>query len=101
MRAAKQSRWWKTLNSQTTDRFRKAFAHLPSHVKRKARAAYRLWRTDPYNSTLQFKRVHPTDPVYSVRVGIGWRALGAKTDDTIIWFWIGSHAEYENVLARL
>jgi len=40
-------------------------------------------------------------PVYSIRVGIGWRALGVMVDDTIVWFWIGSHAEYELLLREL
>jgi len=31
-------------------------------------------------------RVHTIEPVYSVRVALGWRALGTKTDDTMLWF---------------
>lgn len=38
--------------------------------------------------------------VFSVRIGIGWRALGLKKDDTLIWFWIGSHSEYEKTLKK-
>jgi hypothetical protein len=34
-------------------------------------------------------------------VGIGWRALGFKTDDAMVWFWIGSHAEYKALLLRM
>jgi hypothetical protein len=40
-------------------------------------------------------------PVYSVRVGIGWRALGLKVEDAMVWFWIGSHSEYEVVIGEL
>jgi hypothetical protein len=36
-----------------------------------------------------------------VRVGIGWRALGVKQEDTMVWFWIGSHAEYDRLLDEL
>jgi hypothetical protein len=89
------------VTSHTTERFRKAFQSLPSHVQRKARAAYRLWQQDHWHASLQFKQVHDSRPIYSVRIGIGWRALGVTTDDTIIWFWIGSHAEYDNILAQL
>jgi hypothetical protein len=39
--------------------------------------------------------------VYSVRVGIGWRALGLLEGDTVIWFWVGSHAEYDSILRRI
>lgn len=51
---------------------------------------------------LQFKRVHPSEPIYSVRIGRSWRALGLQRDsDQMLWFWIGSHAEYDSLLRRL
>ena len=71
------------------------------HAQRKAREAYKLWKDDPYNSTLQFKQVHAGRPIYSVRVGIGWRALGVKDGDDVVWFWIGSHADYDKLLSHL
>ncbi len=41
-------------------------------------------------------------PVYSVRAGIGWRAVGVMKDaDTIVWFWIGPHSEYDKLLKNL
>jgi len=89
------------VTSHTTERFRKAFQGLPGDIQRKARKAYRLWEKDPYHPSLKFKLVHKTEPIYSVRVGIGWRALGTKTDDTMVWFWIGSHAEYDRILSQL
>jgi hypothetical protein len=30
-----------------------------------------------------------------------YRALGLLEDDTIIWFWIGSHADYDDLISRL
>lgn len=48
--------------------------------------------------SLQFERVHQTEPLYSVRIGLGWRALGLLEDDTIAWFWIGSHADYDRLI---
>jgi len=33
---------------------------------------------------------------------MGWRAVGIKKDSqTIVWFWIGSHSEYDNLLKEL
>lgn len=89
------------MTSHTTERFRKALQQLPAHIQRSARKAYRLWKSDSYHPSLQFKRVHTTEPVYSVRIAIGWRALGIKADDTMVWFWIGTHAEYERILSKL
>ena len=74
---------------------------LPAHVQNQARDAYRLFRRNPAHPGLHFKQVHPEPPTYSARVGIGYRALGVLEGDTITWFWIGSHAEYDTLLARL
>jgi hypothetical protein len=47
------------------------------------------------------KQVSHKKAVYSVRIGISYRALGLrKDDDVIVWFWIGSHAEYDKLLSR-
>jgi hypothetical protein len=56
---------------------------------------------DPSHPSLQFKRVHAKEPIYSVRIGLGWRAVGVRSDDTVVWFWIGSHAEYDKLLSGL
>jgi hypothetical protein len=49
---------------------------------------------------LRFKKVHLTEPVYSVRVSLDYRAVGVVTGETIIWYWIGNHDDYEKLLAR-
>jgi hypothetical protein len=77
------------------------FAKLPARVQHVARKNYKLWRENLWHPGLEFKRVGKRKPIYSVRVGIGWRALGFKTDDTMVWFWIGSHAEYKALLLRM
>jgi hypothetical protein len=51
--------------------------------------------------SLSFKRVGKATESYSVRVGIGWRALGVKDKDTMIWFWIGSHSDYNNLIKHV
>ena len=87
--------------SHTTENFRKCLRHLPAEIRRQARLAYLKWKHDPTHPSLHFKKVHDTLPVYSVRIGIGWRALGVKQDDTMIWYWIGSHAEYDKLLDQM
>lgn len=89
------------MNSRTTRRFRKLFAGLPAAVQRQAREAYRLFRQNPAHPGLHFKQVHPDPPTYSARVGIGHRAVGVLQGDTVIWFWIASHADYDQLLKQL
>lgn len=88
------------MKSRTTERFRKAFARLPSHIQRRTRKAYRQFRDDPDHPSLDFKKVHPSRDIYSARVSLGYRALGVLTDDEIIWFWVGSHADYDHLLSQ-
>jgi hypothetical protein len=87
------------MNSRVTDDFLANFAGLPDAVKAQARKSYRLWKSDPSHPSLHFKRIHNHEAMYSVRVSKGWRALGILMGDTIHWFWIGSHAEYDRLIS--
>ena len=87
------------MNSQVTDEFLAWFARLPEAVKSQARKAYRHWRDDPSHPSLQFKRIHGQEELYSVRVSQGWRTLGLREGHTITWFWIGSHSEYDHLIS--
>ena len=89
------------MKSSLTDDFLKYFGELPDSVKGQARRSYRIWKQDPYYPSLHFKQVHTKEPIYSIRIGRGWRALGLLENDTITWFWIGSHADYDRLLSQL
>ena len=86
------------MKSRTTERFRAAFRRLPPLVRARARRAYRLFVSDPAHPSLRFKLVHPTRLIYSARIGLEYRALGLRDGDTMIWFWIGSHADYDRLV---
>jgi len=89
------------VRSHTEARFWKFYDSLPEDVQRRADEVYKLWQNDPYHPSLQFKRVDPQDPIYSARVGRGYRALGWLEGDTVTWFWIGNHDEYERLLKKM
>ena len=84
--------------SRTTREFRETFASLPDDVRQQAQRAYRLFRTNPRHPSLRFKKVDEESNVYSVRIGLGYRALGVMEGSTVVWFWIGSHAECDRLL---
>ncbi|MEW5828329.1 MAG: hypothetical protein AB1846_05510 [Chloroflexota bacterium] len=88
------------MNSRTTDKFRKAYAELPADVRKQARQAYRLFIENPYHPSLRFKSIHPVRPIYSVRIGLAYRAVGILDGEDIIWYWIGSHAEYDKLIRQ-
>jgi hypothetical protein len=89
------------VKSVTTSRFRKCLSGLPEDVKGRTITAFQLWRTDPSHPSLVFRQVHPTDPIYSVRIGLHYRALAVVEDGVAIWFWVGSHSDYDKLLSAL
>ena len=87
--------------SHTTQRFRKLLAQLPKEIQKQAREAYLQFEKDPYHPGLRFKRVHSKRPIYAVRISRDYRALGIQNDNEIIWFWIGSHSDYDKMLREM
>ena len=86
------------MNSIVTDDFMACFFALPAEVREQARRSYRLWRANPSHRSLRFKPIRGHKDLYSVRVGRRWRALGRLESETVTWFWIGSHAEYDGLV---
>ena len=89
------------MKSVTTKRFRAAYLDLPKEIREKARQSYKQFREDPYHASLHFKQVHPVKPVFSVRITLGYRAIGIIQEGNIVWFWLGSHAAYEKLISQL
>jgi hypothetical protein len=86
------------MKSQTNSDFWDCFKLLPAQEQDRARETYRLWQANPSHNSLHFKRVNRKYPIYSVRIGLQYRALGLRDGDTITWYWIGTHGEYDRLL---
>jgi hypothetical protein len=86
------------MKSQATSKFWELYARLPRRVQRQARRAYQKWKENPHHPSVHFKRVDDEEPIYSARVSAAYRALGILEGDTVIWYWIGSHDDYEHLL---
>ena len=85
--------------SKTNEGFWKCFNELPADIQRQARERFQLWCQDSFNAALHFKPLFAD--VWSVRVNQSYRALGRRRGDLIVWFWIGTHADYDQLLKRL
>jgi hypothetical protein len=83
------------MKSATLPTFWDAYISLPEHVKRAARKAYDLWRDNPWHPSLHFKCINSEEDIWAVRISRSYRAIGVFEGDTITWFWIGGHDEYE------
>ena len=75
--------------------FWRCYEGLPEPVRVLADKQFELLRSNAHHPSLHFKRV---GRFHSVRVGAHYRALGVDVPDGILWFWIGTHAEYDRVV---
>ncbi|MEO8514873.1 MAG: hypothetical protein ABI543_15045 [Ignavibacteria bacterium] len=90
------------MNSELTTEFIELYNKLQKHIKTLASKNYKLWKNDPTHPGLYFKKIKSHDNIYSIRIGAAWRAIGVlKSRDSIIWFWIGSHNDYDKLLKSL
>ena len=78
-----------------SERFWSLYDALPTEVRSLADRNYALLKVEPRHPSLHFKRI---GEVWSVRVGIHHRALGRDVDGGILWFWIGTHADYDKLV---
>ena len=87
------------MKSATLPSFWTAYRALEKAVKRRTKKAYSLWAQNPFHPSLHFKCVNQEENVWSVRITRGYRAVGIFEGDTITWFWVGNHDEYERFFA--
>jgi hypothetical protein len=75
--------------------FWEAYARLPSAIRGLADKNYQLLKDDPRHPSLHFKKV---GRYWSVRIGLRYRALATEVDGGLLWFWIGSHGDYDSLV---
>jgi len=88
------------MESLTTPAFRKKYSQLPLSVQHLTKKTYCLWKNNPHHPSLHFKQIHHTQLIFSVRISLDWRALAMKNNNIMLWFWIGTHSEYDNLIAK-
>ncbi|MGB8476870.1 MAG: hypothetical protein WCE61_22555 [Candidatus Acidiferrum sp.] len=80
------------MTGRTHPRFWKHFDALPPAIQKLAREKYALWRKDAYHPSLRFEERPNT--ICVVRIGDHYRALGLREGNIVVWFWIGTHEQY-------
>jgi hypothetical protein len=79
--------------------FWEAYGRLPAAVQRQADKQFRVWQADPHHPSLRFKKVG--ENLWSARMDRQHRALARHRAGLWVWFWIGEHAEHEQLLKDL
>jgi plasmid maintenance system killer protein len=92
---------------QATEGYWTLLAALPKEIREQAHKQFRLYEANPDHPSVNFNPLKNTRrPVWSARVNDNYRALAIRTADergqaVMLWFWIGTHAEYDKITARL
>jgi hypothetical protein len=77
---------------RTSPEFWRHYNKLPDDVRRQADRAFSQLKINPSHPSLHFKKV---GPYWSARVNLNYRALAIQSGDSCKWFWIGTHARYD------
>jgi hypothetical protein len=83
------------VNHRTTAGFWRRYHQLPRDIQELAKKNFERLKADPFHPSLHFKKI---GKLWSVRVGLDYRALGLDKGDTVQWFWIGHHDEYPRII---
>ncbi len=85
------------MNHRATPRFWRCYKGLPKEIQTLADRCYAQLKVDSSHPSLHFKKI---GTLWSARVGLHHRALAVEDGEHRVWFWIGSHAEYDRLLDK-
>jgi hypothetical protein len=85
------------VNHFATPEFWFHYRQLPEDVRALADRCFQLLQADPRHPSLRLKKV---GPFWSARLGLHYRALARERDEGLVWFWIGPHSRYDQILTR-
>ena len=85
------------MNHFATPDFWYCYRQLPEDVRELADKNFELLKNNPHHGSLRLKKV---GEFWSARVGRGFRALARSREEGFVWFWIGNHSEYEQLLKK-
>jgi hypothetical protein len=70
------------------------YEQLPASIRDQANRCFELLKANPRHPSLHLKRI---DKYHSVRIGLHYRALAIEIPDGLLWFWIGTHSDYDKI----
>ena len=89
-----------------TVRFKQQLELLPPHIQQAAEHAYELFLNDPHHPLLANHELHDTRKgrhrtgSRAISVTHRYRAIYVADGLTNVWYWIGSHEDYNNFVGR-
>jgi hypothetical protein len=80
-----------------TPEFWAHYRQLPSDVQQLADKNVAILRDNPHHPSLRLKKI---GIFWSARVGRHHRVLAKERSEGLVWFWIGDHDEYDQLLRQ-
>ncbi len=94
-----------TRNRKTAE-FHEQFQRLPSQIQEVARAAFEAFLLNPNHPSLRLHsltashRAKHVSGSFSVSITMKYRAIFVVYKNENVWYWIGTHAEYNHFTGR-
>jgi mRNA-degrading endonuclease RelE of RelBE toxin-antitoxin system len=76
--------------------FWEAYEKLPDEIRDLADRSFDLLKANAQHPSLHLKKI---GKFWSVRIGRKYRALAIEVEEGLLWFWIGTHAEYDKLIS--
>ena len=73
------------------------YRNLPDEIQSLADKNFELLKADPRHPSLRLKKI---GVIWTVRVGLRYRAIANDHDEGLIWVWIGDHGDYDSLIKR-
>jgi mRNA-degrading endonuclease RelE of RelBE toxin-antitoxin system len=83
------------MNHFANPSFWECYRKLPRNIQKLADENFKLLKEDPKHPSLHLKKV---GRYWSARVGIKYRTVAVEIEEGLVWFWIGTHAEYDKLI---
>lgn len=84
------------MNHFATPEFWFHYRRLPAKTRELADRCFETLQADPHHPSLRLKKV---GVFWSARVGLHFRVLARDRPEGLVWFWIGPHDRYEQLIA--
>ena len=94
------------VSNRRSPEFKKLFAALPEHIQLQSTLAYRQFVDNPAHPSLRHYALEDNDRgshkpgSHSVSITRKYRAVYSVVDGVNVWYWIGTHADYDRLTGR-
>jgi hypothetical protein len=84
----------------TSASFWQAYKALPPGIRERADKQFCLLIANPQHPSLPFKKIgeRQSHAAWSARASLSHRALAIRRPSSFLWFWIGDHNTYNNLI---